>query len=168
MTARSQPSYERKNTKTKSGKVLDNLINVGTLLDITFHPMSKNPSPKRPTALTVAFRHLLHDYMVERNEGRVPYTKATSEVYREKHNDFIEEASLDNHHLLNAVVSSVCRTVYDDIKTESKLEPKEIINRWDFSILLSLNDFYKSVNMTTDKHFLSEKPLPPNNNQDTK
>lgn len=130
--------------------------------------MSKNPSPKRPTALTVAFRNLLHDYMVERNEGRVPYTKTTSEDYREQHNNFVELAAVDSHHLSNAVVASVCRTVYDDIKADSKVTPDEVIKRWDFSILLSLNDFYKSVNMTSDKHFLSEKPLPPNNNQDTK
>ena len=131
--------------------------------------MSKKPS-RKPTPLTLEFRALLHDYMIERNNGRMPYTSTTSEAYRERHDRLVDLSALEGHHPSPAVIASVCRTVYDDIKADSKqgFSPEEVIERWDFSILLSLSDFYKSVNMASHKDFLSEKPLPPNNNQDTK
>ena len=129
--------------------------------------MSKNPS-RKPTPLTLEFRALLHDYMVERDKGNQPYTAKATEQYREHHDRFVDLSAMDGHHPSPAVIASVCRTVYDDIKADKKVSPTEVIDRWDFSILLSLSDFYKSVNMTSEKHFLSEKPLPPNNNQDTK
>lgn len=148
--------------------MLDSLIIVGMLLDTTFPPMSKNPA-QRPTALTKAFRHLLHDYMVERDEGRTPYTSKASNAYKEAHRKFQEMALEADQGVASGVIASVCRTVYDEIK-DKKGDGIEAIQRWDFGILRSLSIFYSSMRMSGEENFLSEKPLPPtnDNNQETK
>lgn len=128
--------------------------------------MSKQQA-QRPSGLTTAFRHLLHDYMVERDEGRTPYTSKASDAYKEAHAKFQQMALDEGKGVASAVIASVCRTVYDEIK-DKKGDGVDSIKRWDFGILYSLSVFYGSMRMSGEDNFLSEKPLPPNNNQDTK
>lgn len=123
--------------------------------------MSKQQAQK-PSGLTTAFRHLLHDYMVERDEGRTPYTSKASDAYKEAHTNFQQMALDEGKGVASAVVASVCRTVYDEIK-DKKGDGIESIKRWDFGILYSLSVFYGSMRMSGEDNFLSEKPLPPTN-----
>jgi hypothetical protein len=124
--------------------------------------MSKSQAQQRPSGLTTAFRHLLHDYMVERDAGRTPYTTKASDTYREAHSKFQTYALEEGKGVASAVVASVCRTVYDEIK-DKKGDGIECIQRWDFGILYSLSVFYGSMRMSGEDNFLSEKPLPPTN-----